>query len=100
MPFLGRVANFKPSEYKREEEPHKATGITEERLDGVGFGLLLFVDHVAHHHLERLHGDVDARVEKHQRDEAKHHGGAHCHTETTGVGQKHHDSNGNECSDE
>ena len=59
------------------------------------------VHRVAHHHFERLHRNVDGRVEKHQREKSKPHGGIQAQKQTlfereiAGIGQQHHHRHGN-----
>ena len=96
----GGVLQAHPGEEEGEEVAHEASGVAQETLDGVGQSLLLFVHHVAHHHLERLHGHINRGVEKHQCEEAEHHGGADAHAETARVGQEAHHQHGDERPDE
>ena len=70
----GSVFHTEVGEHVREQETHQRAGVAKERLDAVGFGFLLLVDHVAHHHLEWLHGNVDAGVEEHEREQPENHG--------------------------
>ena len=73
--FWSRIGYTDPREEDREEVSGKRTGITERRLDGIGGTFLLLVDHIAHHHLKRLHGDVDTCIQEHQAEQAEPHGG-------------------------
>ena len=60
-------------EHIREKVSHERAGVAEERLDAIGLSLLFLVDHVAHHHLEGLHGNVDACVEEHKGEQTEKH---------------------------
>ena len=61
------VADAYPCKDEREKESYQAAGITQETLDRVGKSFLLFVYHVAHHHLEWLHCHIDGCIQEHQR---------------------------------
>ena len=84
------IADAEESEKEGEYISHKRTGIAQETLDRVGEGLLLFVDHVAHKHLKRLHRHVDTCVEEHQRAESEGHSCADSHTKRTCIRQQAH----------
>ena len=86
------VLQADPGEDKGEEESYHRTGITEKRLNGIGFGLLLLVDHIAHQHLEGLHRHVDTRVEQHECHQSEDEGCTYRHSERAGIGQQAHDS--------
>ena len=58
--------NLRQIAEKWEQETNHTTSITQERLDRVSLTLLFLVHHVAHHHLEWLHGHVDTGIEQHQ----------------------------------
>ena len=92
--FRCYVADSNGSKQEWEDISGQATCIAQETLDGVGQPFLLFVHHIAYHHLERLHGHVDGSVEEHQRHQTKYHGGSYRHPETTGIRQKTHYGNG------
>ena len=90
----GGVAQPYPREEDGEQIAEQRAGVAEERLYRVGRGLLLLVHHVAHHHLERLHGHVDAGVEEDEREQPEPHGGiqpqhhvGRREVETAGIGQ-------------
>ena len=86
------IGNTDGGEQEREDVAHQRACIAQERLDRVGFGLLFLVDHVAHHHLEGLHGHVDARVKEHEGNQAEGHGAGNGQAERAGIGQQaHHD---------
>ena len=97
--LCSHVAYAEEREQEREHISHQRAGVAQKALYRVGQGFLLLVHHVAHEHLERLHGHVDARVEKHQRDKTEHHGRADSHAERAGVGQQAHDEYGHQCAD-
>ena len=59
-----------PCEDEGKDEAYYGTGVAKKALYGVCFCFLLVVYHIAHKHLEGLHGHVDARVEKHQSNQA------------------------------
>ena len=84
------VLDSQPCEKDGEDVAHERTGVAQERLDAVGLGLLFLVNHVANHHLERLHCHVDAGVQEHERDETEGHGGGNGKTKAAGVGQHAH----------
>ena len=64
---LGRdVADAYGREDEREEVTRQASGVAQETLYGIGQPLLFLVHQVAYHHLEGLHGHVDACVQQHQ----------------------------------
>ena len=94
------VGDAQQGEEVGEDVARNGTGVAEERLYGVGERLLLLVDHVAHQHLERLHGHVDARVEKHQREQSEYHCRRYRHAERPGIGQQAHHEDGNGSPDE
>ena len=52
------ILNAYPCEEEGKHESHHTTGIAKKRLDAVCLTFLFLIDHVAHHHLERLHGHV------------------------------------------
>ena len=62
----GYVADTDPCKDEREQETYEAARITQETLDGVGEAFLLFVHHVAYHHLEWLHRHIDGGIQEHQ----------------------------------
>ncbi len=86
----GHVGNADGGKQIGEHITHQRTGVAEEALNAVGLGLLALVHHVAHHHLERLHGHIDARVEEHQGHQAECHGRGHGEPKRPGVGQQAH----------
>ena len=90
------VAHCQPSENYGEKISHKTTCIAEERLNGVSRWFLFFVHHVAHHHFEGLHSNVDTRVEKHERYQPENHSHSHAHTKTSGIRKKAHHQNSDE----
>ena len=69
----GGVCDSYPGKENREEVANQAACVAEQRLDGVGLGLLLLTYHISNHHLERLHGHVDGGVEEDQGEEAEPH---------------------------
>ena len=71
--FRCGVGNANPSEENREEITEEAACIAQEALGAVRLGLLLLADHVAHHHLERLHRHIDGGVEEDEAEQAKPH---------------------------
>ena len=73
--FLCHIADADKCKDEREHKAQHRTGIAEERLDGVGLGLLLLVHHVTYEHLKRLHRHIDTGVEEHQGNQSEHHGG-------------------------
>ena len=92
---LGRdVADAYGGEDEGEEVACQAPGVAQEALYGVGQSFLFLIDHVAHHHLEGLHGHVDAGVQQHQRNQSEDHRRAHRHAEAARVGQHAHDEHG------
>ncbi len=44
----------------------QTAGITEKTLNGVSQSFLFFIHHIAHHHLEGLHGHIDRGIKEHQ----------------------------------
>ncbi len=94
------VGNADGRKEKREDKADYRTGIAEEALNAVGQSFLLLVHHVADKHLKRLHGHVDARVEKHERHKAEYHGSGNSHAKRTGIGKQAHDKHGKDGSDE
>ena len=96
----GHIAETDGREDEGEQKAHHGTSITEERLDAVGLGLLFFVDHIAHQHLERLHGHIDAGIEQHQGYQSEDQSRTHRHTEGTGIGQQTHDGYGQSSANE
>ena len=79
-----------------EEESDDTTRIAQERLDRVGFGLLLLVHHVAHKHLKRLHRHINTCVKQHEGYQAKDEGSTNSHSERAGIGQQAHDGHRHE----
>ena len=98
--FGRNVAYADEREEEREYVSDQRAGVAEETLYGVGEAFLLLVYHVAHEHLEGLHGHVDACVEEHERHEAEHHCGRYCHAERACVGQHAHYEYGHQGSHE
>ena len=70
---IGGVPDTQPGEEDREEIAHQASGVAEEALYGICSTFLFLVDHIAHHHLERLHRHIDGGIEEHQRKNAEPH---------------------------
>ena len=67
-------------------------------MDAVSFCFLLFIHHIAHQHLERLHGHIDARVEQHEHDEAEEHHRRDGKSQRAGIRQQAHHGHSNGCS--
>ena len=67
------IGNSDPGKEDREEVTYDRTGVTESRLDGVCRTLLLLVDHIADHHFEGLHGDIDGGIQEHEAEQAEPH---------------------------
>ena len=97
LTLFSHIGHAYGSKDEREKVAHDGTGVAQEALDGVGFGFLFLVDHIAHHHLEGLHGHVDTSVKQHEHHGTENHGRSHGEAETTGVGQQAHDGHGNGC---
>ena len=95
--FRGYVADTDEGEEEREHEAYDRACVAEETLDGVCERLLLLVHCVAHKHLERLHGHIDARVEEHQGYQSEYHGCADGHAERAGIRQQAHYEYGYGC---
>ena len=70
----GGVGDSYPGEENGEEVADQRACVAEETLDAVGLRLLLLAYHVAHHHLERLHGHVDGGIQEDEGEEAEPHG--------------------------
>ena len=74
------IADANECEDKGKHITHHRTSIAKERLNRIGLGLLLLVDHIPHQHLKRLHGHIDARIKEHQGNESEDHGGTDSQT--------------------
>ena len=67
-------------------------------MDTISRTFLLLIDHIAHHHLKRLHRDIDRGVEEHQREQAEPHSGIQSEEqplrerEIASIGQQQHHS--------
>ena len=68
-----RIGNTDPGKEDREQVTHYRARIAERRLNSVRRTLLLLIHHIADHHLKRLHGDVDTRIEEHQTEQTEPH---------------------------
>ena len=103
--FRRFIRDTDPGEGNRQEVTHKAAPVAEETLDGVSLGLLLLADHVADHHLEGLHRDIDAGIEEDQRKQAEPHRHVQAQEdpgremEASGIGQQDHHQHGNQGAD-
>ena len=73
--FGSRIGNTDPSKENREDIANQRAGVAEGGLDSIGSTLLLLVDHIADHHLERLHGYINRGVEEHEREKPEPHRG-------------------------
>ena len=71
--FRRFIGDADPGEEDREQVAHQGARVAQETLDGIGSGLLLLVHHVADHHLEGLHRDVDGGVQEDQGEQAEPH---------------------------
>ena len=93
----GDIADTDCREDKRKQISCQTSCITKETLNGIGKSFLLLVDHIAYHHFKRLHSHIDGSIEKHQRYQAKNHGGTDTHSEASRIRQQAHDTHRNEC---
>ena len=66
-----RITEEPSGEAERQEVTDERTCVAEEGLDGISQTFLLFVDRVAYHHLKRLHGDIDTRIQEDQREDTE-----------------------------
>ena len=105
LALRGDVCDPDPSEENREEIANKASGIAQQRLNGICLGLLLLSHHVTDHHLEWLHRHIDRGVQEYQGKQAKPHrpvkseeqlGGE---IEASGIGQESHHQHSNDSPD-
>ena len=105
LALRGDVRDPDPSEENREEIANKASGIAQQRLNGICLGLLLLSHHVTDHHLEWLHRHIDRGVQEYQGKQAKPHrpvkseeqlGGE---IEASGIGQESHHQHSNDSPD-
>ena len=92
-----------PGEEDGQEIAHEASGVAEEALDGISLGLLFFGDHVSNHHLEGLHGHVDAGIQEDEAEQAEPHRGVESEQDVCGgeiqaacVGQEAHHQHGDD----
>ena len=69
----GGVGDAYPGEEYREKVAHEAAGVAQQGLYRVRLSLLGFAHHVSHHHLERLHRDIDGSVEENQGEKPEPH---------------------------
>lgn len=95
----GCIGNTNPREENREKITDKASGIAEETLCAVCLRFLLLAHHIAYHHLEWLHGDIDGSVKEYETEESEPHRGIKseeyirlAQIQTSCIGkQKHHE---------
>ena len=92
----GLIGDADPGKENRKEVTYHRSGVTERGLNCIGCTLLLLVDHIAHHHLEGLHGDVDTRIKEHEAEQAEPHRGVQAEEdrlrecEVSGVREQQH----------
>ena len=96
LTLRSHALNAKPSEDVWEEIAHERTSVAQEALDRVCLGLLLVVNHIADHHLERLHRHIDRGIEEHKHNGTKGERRLNDHIETTRIWQERHNDNGNQ----
>lgn len=64
--FGSNITDADGGKNKREKISCQTAGITEKTLNGVSQSFLFFIHHIAHHHLEGLHGHIDRGIKEHQ----------------------------------
>ena len=92
-----RVGETDIGEHERQHGGNHRTGIGEKTLNTVGITLLLVVNHIADHHLERLHCHVGRHIQQGNHQRAKYQRGKRAKAETAGVRHQNHDQHGNQC---